>query len=167
MTDKSHIRKLIGYMIWADEQMCAAAGALSDEEYHREQGISLGSVHKLLVHGMAAQWLWLLRWKNEPPIKIETEALYPTRESLTRRWPHVHAALLGFLEEQTESTLAVIVSYRNSRGEAMSLPLGILMVYLVDHATYHRGQINSMIKRAGGKPWGGSMYMYMIEQEGK
>ncbi len=49
-------------------------------------------------------------------------------------------------------SLLISVVARNTYGEQFSLPLGDTMIHVVDHATYHRGQINSMIRMAGGKP---------------
>ena len=41
------------------------------------------------------------------------------------------------------------------------------MTHLVDHSTYHRGQLNSMIKLAGGKPADVGHITYRRVQEGQ
>jgi uncharacterized damage-inducible protein DinB len=42
-------------MVYANGQVVAASDSLNDEAYHRDQGISAGSVHRLLVHCLSAQ----------------------------------------------------------------------------------------------------------------
>jgi uncharacterized damage-inducible protein DinB len=37
------------------------------------------------------------------------------------------------------------------------------MLHVADHATYHRGQLNTMIKKAGGKPSPVMVYTYGME----
>lgn len=146
------IRRLFGYMKWADEMMLASTIGIPDAEYYRHRGLSHGSIHRLLVHGMAAQRVWLRRWRGAGEAAIEGEAEFPTRDDLARHWPATHADLFAFLDQQTDESLQAAVSARNTYGERFALPLGELMLHVVDHATYHRGQINSMIKMAGGSP---------------
>ena len=62
---KEHLRDMFEFVRWADGQMLTAARAVPEEGYYKDQGISIGSIHKLLVHCMAAQWVWLSRWRGE------------------------------------------------------------------------------------------------------
>lgn len=146
------VRRLFGYMRWADEVMMGASRTVAEDEYYRPRGFSHGSIHGLLVHGMAAQDVWLRRWEGSGEAAIETAADYPTRADLVGRWPEVHAALFAFLDRQTDESLLAPVVARNTYGESFSLPLVETMIHVVDHASYHRGQINSMIRLAGGEP---------------
>ena len=70
-----------------------------------EQHISIGSIHKLLVHCMAAQWIWLCRFRGESPTRLENHDDYPTRDALEQRWPLVHAAMVDFLGLQSPKAL--------------------------------------------------------------
>ena len=56
------------------------------------------------------------------------------------------------------------MEYRSTRGELFSLPLAELMLHVIDHETYHRGQINTMIKRAGGQPANISYLSYSMHK---
>ncbi len=146
------VYRLFGYLRWADEATLAASQSVTDLEYHRSRGFSHGSIHGLLVHGMAAQEVWLRRWQGIGEAAIEGVGQCPTRNDLLRLWPEIHSELLVFLDRQTDDSLRATVVARNTYGEQFSLPLGDTMIHVVDHATYHRGQINSMIMMAGGKP---------------
>ena len=146
------VHRFFDYMKWADEAMMGASRTVSAQEYHRPRGFSHGSIHGLLVHGMAAQDVWLRRWQGDGEAAIENETRHPTRTDLIGRWPEVHAELFAFLDRQTDESLLIPVVARNTYGERFSVPLGDTMIHVVDHATYHRGQINSMIKMAGGEP---------------
>ena len=150
--DVEQVRDAFEYTAWADRRSVEVARSVPADGYVFEQDISLGSVHKVLVHMLAVQELWLARWKGAPPARMADVTDYPTLAAVEERWPAVHAELTAFVAGQTPASLAGSVSYRNSRGEAFSLPLGELMLHVADHATYHRGQLNSMAKRAGGKP---------------
>jgi len=146
------MRELFDFLRWGDIQMLQAAATVPEVEYLRERGISIGSIHKVLLHSMAVEWLWLQRWEGKSPARIENETNHPSLAALEERWPVIHLALTQFLDQQDLDSLAANVQYQNMRGEAMSNTLSDLMIHLVDHGTYHRGQINSMIKMGGGKP---------------
>jgi uncharacterized damage-inducible protein DinB len=161
---KDFLRDMFDYMRWGDRLMISAARSVADEQYYADQGISIGSLHKLLVHCMAAQWLWLSRWRGESPTKIESHEQYPTRDALELRWPLVHSATVDFLGLQSPQSLGRIVNYRNMKGEHFSLPLSDLMLHVLDHASYHRGQVASMIKRAGGQPAAISFHRFALER---
>lgn len=161
---KEHLQSMFDYVRWADQQMLAAGRSVPDEGYYKDQQISHGSVHKLLVHAMAAEWIWLSRWRGESPTRLENHEDYPTRDALMQRWPLVHSAITDFLGTQSPKSLAREVQYRNTRGELFSLPLADLMLHVIDHATYHRGQLNTLIKRAGGQPSNISYQVYMLQK---
>jgi uncharacterized damage-inducible protein DinB len=158
---KEHLQYMLEYVRWADGELLAASRSVPDEGYYKDQGISLGSIHKLLVHCMAAQWIWLSRWRGESPTRLENHDDYPNRDSLMQRWPLVHSAMNDFLGTQSPKALAREVQYRNTRGELLSYPLADLMLHVIDHASYHRGQLNTMIKHAGGHPTNVSIPAYL------
>jgi uncharacterized damage-inducible protein DinB len=158
------ITELFDYLCWADRLMVGAAGELPEEEYYKARGISLGSIHNLLVHLMAAEWIWLQRWRGHSPTRIESYEDYPTRTALEARWPEVHAELREFLGGQTHESLAAPLAFRNIAGEASVVPLGQLMIHVVDHGSYHRGQLNTMIKQAGGQPAPAFYAMYQRQK---
>jgi uncharacterized damage-inducible protein DinB len=163
---KEHLREMFEFLRWADQQMMAAARQVPEAGYYQDQGISIGSIHKLLVHCMAAQWIWLSRWRGESPTRLESHEDYPTRDALEQRWPLVHSAMLDFLGLQSPKSLAREVQYKNTRGEVFSVPLGELMLHVLDHASYHRGQLNTMVKHAGGKP-ANVMYQHYVVQKSR
>ena len=152
---------LISFMIWGDRLILDAAVALPQEKYFQEQGISAGSVHKLLAHCMGAQWIWLERWLGRSPAARPDEQ-YPTLDSIRQRWPRLHDELIGFVSGQTPQSLVREIAYTDLRGQGASMPLDQQIFHVVDHATYHRGQLNSMVRRAGGTP-ANTMYWNFVQ----
>jgi uncharacterized damage-inducible protein DinB len=161
MNDPQTLQFLWQYMVYADAQMLAASDTLSDDAYHREQGISFGSVHKLLVHGMSAQNTWLQRLNGlESPAAIDAATV--SRATLAGRWTEVHQEVLAFAAAQTPASLTTMIHARSRTGVKFELPVGLCMLHVSDHATYHRGQINSTIKLAGGIPSPVMLFTYGV-----
>ncbi|HEV3164261.1 MAG TPA: DinB family protein [Isosphaeraceae bacterium] len=162
-----HIKELYDYLVWADRLTLDAGTGVVEGEYHRERPISSGSIHKLLVHVMAAEWVWLTRWRGSSPARIENQEDYPTRAALEARWPQVHAELLAFVDKQTDDSVGARLHYRHTGGEDRSVTLGHAMIHVVDHSSYHRGQLNSMIKQAGGVPATASYITFKAHRPGE
>jgi uncharacterized damage-inducible protein DinB len=148
------------FIEWGDDLLITAAAQLPEAEYLKDRGISAGSMHKLLVHMMAAEWVWLSRWRGEASPQFYTIEDYPTIESLAERWSPVHADIKGFLSEQTSGSLEAPFSYRDTRGQRHTLPLARFVQHMLDHGTYHRGQANTLLKLSGGAPINLSLYRY-------
>lgn len=158
------LRELVEYLRWSDGRALAAARSLDDAQYRRELHISLGSVHALLVHCMAVEWLWLCRLRGESPECLEQPRDYPTRMAVEQRWPLVHSALVDYVGGLTPAALAGSITYHNKPGETVTLHIRDAITHLVDHGTYHRGQLMSMIKLAGGQPGAISYRNFALER---
>jgi uncharacterized damage-inducible protein DinB len=163
--DKQFLRHLFDYMIWADRAGFEAACALPEAEYYRQREFSFGAIHNLLVHQMSAQKTWLSRWKGTPVLgRIDNHIEHPTRQLLAERWPPVHQGLLEFLDQQTDEALNTPMTVQRTDGEYLTAPLGGMMMHVIDHGSYHRGQLASMIKQAGVAKPPYSPYFYFAIQ---
>jgi uncharacterized damage-inducible protein DinB len=161
MTDASTIQLLWKYMAFADDRIAEAAATVDDPGFVWEQGISFGSVAKLLSHAMTAQKVWLNRLKGNPVVYAD-EPL-PPRDQIGKAWSAIHADLLRFAIDLTPEILNRPIRSQNRAGQKFEMPTWAVMLHVADHATYHRGQLNTMIKKAGGKPSPVMVYTYGME----
>jgi uncharacterized damage-inducible protein DinB len=150
MTSPEMLQFLWRYMVHADQQIMQAAATVSDEGYRRDQQISFGSIEKLVNHCMTVQRLWLERLHGNDVVYSEEAA--PARGEFASRWDQVHQGLLAFAAAQTAESLGRPIAARSRAGQRFELPVWVCMHHVADHGTYHRGQLNSMIKLAGGAP---------------
>lgn len=158
------LRNLFGYMIWADRLSLAATAQLPNDEYFRERAVSAGSIHKLLVHLLGAEWIWLMRWRGTPPGQFITPDEYPTRAAIEARWPEIHREVSEFLDSQTDQSVSQVFEFLTFSGDRYSVPLDQAMLHLVDHGSYHRGQLNTMLKQAGAEPAPAFLIRYQAKQ---
>jgi uncharacterized damage-inducible protein DinB len=161
------IRLLYDYTPWADTKALEAASKLSPEQWTKDLGNSLKSVRDTVVHIASAQWIWFQRWKGESPKAMWTATDYPTPASLRERWEPQTRDLMAFVAEQTEASLAAPLSYRNLKGEPATFPLGQLMLHAVNHSTYHRGQVTTLLRQLGAQPVSTDLVLYYLEKAKK
>lgn len=155
------IRTLYDYNRWANQRSLAAAAALAPEPFARELGSSFGSVRGTLTHILGAEWTWLERWQGRSPAKGPAEILAAqTVAELESHWARVEAARDAYLAGLTDHDLAQGLSYRSLAGEPFTNPLGILLQHVVNHGTYHRGQITTLLRQLGAKPQATDLVAY-------
>ena len=75
-----------------------------------------------------------------------------------------HDAFDRLLATLPPERLAAAWSYRNFEGKELSLPLWAVFRHVVNHATYHRGQIASKLGRLGADAPGTDLVFWAIEQ---
>lgn len=143
------IRELFAYNRWANGRLLDAAGELSDEELRRDLGGSFSSVHGTLEHIALAEWIWLQRWRGESPAGPPEEWDASTLERLRERWRSNETGQSSLLEELDDERLMSDLQFRNTRGDPFHGRLDWLMRHVVNHSTYHRGQVASMLRRLG------------------
>ena len=105
-----------------------------------------------LVHIMGAEWVWLERWKGNSPKALLPAAEFSTVSSIRNRWAEIERDQRGFIAGVTEELLKKIIAYTNLKGNPYRYPLWQILQHLVNHSTYHRGQIITMLRQLGVQP---------------
>ncbi len=149
MLDVQTTREIYRFHRWATERMFEAVAPLTAEEFARDLGGSFPSIRETLTHMVWAEWIWLERWQGRSPTTVWSAAGFANGAMLRGRWMEVEAGRSEFLETVTEERLAAALRYVNTKGETWEYPLWRAMHHVVNHGTYHRGQVMSMLRRLG------------------
>jgi uncharacterized damage-inducible protein DinB len=146
------ISKLLEYNDWANARTLETVTPLAQEELDRQLGGSFPSVRETLVHIYAAEWIWLERWHGTSPKGLPSANELATLETLKERWAKVEQKRQAFAGSLSEARLGETVSYSNLKGDGKKNRLNDLIVHLVNHSSYHRGQVATMLRQLGKKP---------------
>ncbi len=161
----STIKLLYDYNRWANARLLAACEPLTLEQWGRRLGCSWGSVHGLFTHILAAQVIWLARWKGDSPRALRQEAEFPTFADLEKAWLDAELALIEFINSLNEKSLTDEITYTNTRGETYTYPLGQLMLHLVNHSSRHRGELAAMLTLLSAPHPEDDLLLYLHEQQ--
>ena len=143
---------LFAYGRWANERTLESAGTLSAEELARAVGGSFGSVLGTLTHLYSSEWVWNERLHGVSPGGLPPDPSLATLEGLRARWCAVEAALEVYVAAVTPASLASRISYRSVKGDPFTRPVGDVLVHIVNHSTYHRGQVATLVRQLGRIP---------------
>ncbi len=147
-----HVCWLYEYNAWANRCVLEACGALSDEQFTRDLGSSFRSVRDTVVHIFGAEWIWLERWHGRSPTALPAAAELSTLGSVRARWAEVERDLMDFVAGLSVADLDRVIEYRNTRGNRFGYPLRSMLQHLVNHGTYHRGQVATLLRQLGAQP---------------
>jgi len=152
MMDLVYVAELYAYNRWANGKTLDAASHLSEEERKRPMGNSFSSLHDTLVHMLGAEWIWLERWLGRSPRSLPTAGEIADWTALCSRWKQVEEEQQRFLSQLTAPDLVKPITYVNWQDETWTYPLWQLLVHVVNHASYHRGQVTTLLRQLGAKP---------------
>ena len=155
---------LYAYNRWANERTVASCRQLTAEEYERKIGGGWPSVRDTLVHVGSATKAWHDRLHGNPPSRLLTGADVPELDAAVRLLEEADALLTRMVLDTPPERRSEIVDFRNLQGAIRKVPLWTLFRHAVNHASYHRGQISTMIRSMGKDPKATDFVVWAILQ---
>ena len=142
-------RELYRYNYWARDRQLVACAALSEEEFLRPMGSSFPSVRDTLVHLLQVEWIWLERWNRRAPKVWPSGAEFTGLAKVTEGWKAVERGVWDYLGRVNEPELKTEISYVNFQGETCTYTLWRMMLHVLSHQCYHRGQVTTLLRQLG------------------
>ena len=162
--DVADIQELYRYNEWANDRIFEAVSRLTLDEFTRDLGNSFPSVRNTLVHVVWAEWIWLQRWQGTSPKRVFESMDFPDSKTLERRWREINAEQQAFVVAVPAERLQEAVAYVNLKGQTWRYPLWRQMYHVVNHSTYHRGQLTTMLRQLDAVPVGTDFLVFQDER---
>ena len=154
---------LFAYDRWANRKVLDACRQLTAEQFVAEPAPGWSSVRSTISHIALATEFNLRTLAGDPDESIPTEADLATvgdaaglLERAYRRFEELRPTL-------TPERLNTVLTLRR-RGRTATLPPWAMLRHIVNHASYHRGQVASKLKRFGIEPPNTDFFFWAIEQ---
>jgi uncharacterized damage-inducible protein DinB len=150
--DLQDLRTLLDYHYWARDRVLEAADRLTPEQFNRDLGNSFRSVRDTLAHTYAAEWAWHSRWNGHSPTALLSSDLFPDVAELRRLWTELETKMRAFLDGLGEEGITRVFEYKLFSGQPGKSVFWHMLQHVVNHATYHRGQVTTMLRQLGAEP---------------
>lgn len=152
----SSFRDLFAYDWWSNIQVADALLAAPSAPENTAE---------LLAHIAGATRLWLGRLRGDATglVPWPTLSLAESRAA----FDELRGAWSSYLDTLTPERLLEPIPYTNSMGVSYTSTIGDILTQVINHATYHRGQIASAMRRAGLASVLTDFIVYARESEGR
>lgn len=134
---KEQVTRLTAYNEWANRRVA--------QLLRQPAAAAMPEPLRLFSHVLAAESIWLCRLR-QLPITETPQSAY-TIEDCSARIPRLAEEWRSYFSVLTEEEVCTgEVTYRNMAGEAFTSPVRDVLTHIVNHGTYHRGQVVQLLK---------------------
>ena len=148
-TLKKYFLELANYNIWADNMAIEWLEQIDDEQWDRVIISSFSSIKQTAIHIASAEKVWIDFWTNAvDPVYLSTE-FDGKKNDLIAIWKEASAGLKNFIDEFPEENYRRQVTFRYPRGGEGEMEFWQTFSHIINHSTYHRGQLVTLLRQAG------------------
>ena len=136
-----YLREMFLFDDWANRE---ALRSLQEMEHPPERA------RKVMAHIVAAELLWMDRLQQA----TQEAAVWPEfgLEDCERQLPELRRAWEQYLAELDDADLNIEIAYTNSQGEHYRNEVRDILMHVLMHGVYHRGQIAAAVRDRAGEP---------------
>lgn len=160
------IQNLIDYHYWANHRMLSAIEELTEEQFTRDLSSSFPSIQATVAHMINAEGVWLGRFLGEPLPAVKPTDL-PNPAAARERWAETERSLRTFAAGLQGDGLQKTFQMRTSFGGEFTHVRWEALLHIVNHGSYHRGQLATMLRQVGAAPKNIDLITYYRERSGQ
>ncbi|MGB4843524.1 MAG: DinB family protein [Ferruginibacter sp.] len=146
---KEVLKQYAAYTIWANQKIFDCMSNLSDEQINQEITSSFPSLSKTILHMWNAEAIWWQRLKLEEKIIVPGDNFTGSFTELIKQVNQQSIIWKEWVDNATETQLQHVFFYRNTKREEFKQPVYELLLHIMNHGTYHRGQLVTMLRQLG------------------
>jgi uncharacterized damage-inducible protein DinB len=156
------IKQLVAFNQWANQIFFDALKQFPAEQYGRDLQSSHGGIHGTLAHLVGAEQGWLSRWRQQPGTATNVRQLISLTD-LRAYWESVCTEMTQFLDSLDDQKLQDTLTTQSMSG-LVTVTYWQMIQHVVDHSSYHRGQIVTMLCQLGVTPPSAGMMRFHRER---
>jgi uncharacterized damage-inducible protein DinB len=146
------LHTLVDFHYWARDRMLDALEPLTQEQFTRDMGNSFRSIRDTTAHMYSAEWAWHSRWLGVSPAGPLSFDMFPDLATLRGTWSELEAKVRAYVGGLDDAGANRVIEYKLFSGAAGATPFWQMLQHLVNHGSYHRGQVTTMLRQLGAAP---------------
>lgn len=147
------LHKLVRYKAWADDVFYASLAQLPPHELTAPRPILFGSMLRTMNHIYAMDTVWQAHLEGRPHgLKTRSPKECPPFEELRDQQKAIDAWFVRYADSLAPSRVDEVVGFTFIGGGPGSLTRGEILLHVVNHPSYHRGQVADIMYTIGTQP---------------
>lgn len=145
---KELLLSYVEFNLWANDKIVDVIKN-NPEALDKEQISSFTSIRKTLFHLWDAETIWYKRLSGESLMTWPSKGYTGTTEEFNKAFRGQSEQFISLVENMPEGKFSEVVNYTNTKGISFSAAASEIILHAMNHATFHRGQIITMLRNAG------------------
>lgn len=137
------------YNLWANERIGHLLMTQDDSVLNAEKKSSFTSISKTVLHIWDAETIWLTRLQGRSLNDWPSKSFSGNKAVMLKGLVDRSTELLQFVTEKGDSFQRETITYKNMKGDPYKNTVEEILFHLVNHGTYHRGQIITLLRDCG------------------
>jgi len=146
---KEYFIELSAYHIWANGRVCDWLDKISEEQWDQTVVSSFSSIYETILHVASAEKIWVERLLRYSRFEILTETFKGSKSELLKTWKEISLSFKKLIEDMPEDLFKQKLLFKDKKGVEYSQPYYQLLAHIINHTTYHRGQVVTMLRQVG------------------
>ena len=147
--NKEYFIELAEYNIWANYIVCGWLEKISDEQWKQHVVSSFPGIYETVLHMASADKIWLERLKKFTQHELLINTFNGSKEELIKIWRDEFENFKKFIDDFPADQIDEKLAFKNIKGIPHNQPYWQLFAHIINHATYHRGQLVTMLRQVG------------------
>ncbi len=143
------IQKHLAYNVWANERITSFITDAGLEIAEQETPSSFNTIRKTIYHIWDAEVIWFTRVKGEQITTWPSESFTGNFEEALKAFTENSKQLQAYVERKDRALLDTVIRYKNLKGVEYAQPVEEILFHVVNHGSYHRGQVVTMLRALG------------------
>ena len=148
----AYLQTLLDYHYWARDIVLDAVTELPHEQFIKPVESSFRSVRDTVAHIYAADWIWYTRWIGQAPTSLIAYDQFPDATSIRKAWKDLESNVRQLVDNLGEDGINRAFDYKLLCGAPDTAPFWQMLVHVVNHGSYHRGQVTTLMRQLGAHP---------------
>jgi uncharacterized damage-inducible protein DinB len=163
---KSLLLNYLQYNHWANEKMCNYLSGVDEDEILANKKAEYQTIKKVILHVADSEQTWLARLngKNIPHMhKLDSSGSFAGICSTIR---NNSVDFIEFVSGKDDQFLLSVTEYVNLKGKTFSQNNAEIILHCMNHSTFHRGQVMSMLRYVGYTDQSASDFIMFLREKG-
>ena len=136
----------LGYTVWATTKLSQILENADESILKKETLSSFNTIEKTILHIWDADLVWLKRLQGESFTEWPSKDFKGDTGALMAGWLQNTIDFKNFVAAKGPEYLQTQINYKNMAGKPYSNTVEEIIYHVVNHGTFHRGQIITMLR---------------------
>ncbi|CAN5428241.1 DinB family protein [soil metagenome] len=163
--NQHHLHKLASYNLWANKRISEYIVNAGEHKADEVIESSFPGIRKTLYHLWDGQEIWMMRLNGKSANSWPSHHFTGTLADATLALVKNSEEYVRFAENITVQSAQEVLNYNAMDGSVFSNSLEDVLMHIMNHSTFHRGQLITMLRITGFTSVGSTDFIRFIREQ--